>query len=155
MFTRRTIIGIIAGAIIIGIGVAALVTSIGVQTLNIEETIEVGKSLPYNINGPEGSSQHMYITGEKFDLELASPADGLQIPLTSYKNELTLDWVHLAGGVTDIRIQNTGSTELDVRATLNVSTDPILFAYHFVVITAGVIIIGFSLGFSIRKPKGF
>ncbi len=155
MFTRRTIIGIIVGAAIIGIGAAALVASIGTQTLNIEETIEVGESLPYNINGPDGSSQHMYITGEKFDLELSSPADGLQIPLNSYKDELTLDWTHMASGITDIRIQNTGSTVLDVRATLNVATDPILFAYHFVVITAGVIIIGFSLGFSVRKPRGF
>ena len=44
---------------------------------------------------------------------------------------------------------------MTVEATLNVTTDPILFSYHFIVIISGMIIIGFSMGFTIRKPKGF
>lgn len=155
MFTRRTVIGIVIGAAIIGIGVSALITSIGPKTLEIQETIPIGESLPYNINAPDGSAQTMNIVGEKFDLELSSPGNATQIPLSSYKGELTLEWIHAEDGTTNIKVQNTGSTELTVNAVLNVSTDPILFAYHFVVITAGLIIIGFSLGFSVRRPKGF
>ena len=155
MFTGRTIIGIVVGAAIIGIGVAALVDSVGLRSLEREETVPVGDSLRYNIDASAGAEQEILVTGEKFDVELSSPGGGLQIPAGSYKDELVLDWVHLADGTTDVRIQNTGGTELAVRAAFNVSTDPILFAYHFMVITAGVIIIGFSLGFSVRKPRGF
>ena len=155
MFTKRTIIGIIIGAIIIGIAVAALITSFSLQTLDLTETIEVGKSLPYTITAPANTSQSMVITGDKFDVTLSSPGDGLQIPLTSYTDQTTLDWTHQKDGVTTVRIQNTGNADLTVDSLLKISTDPILFAYHFIVITAGIIIIGFSLGFSVRKPKGF
>src|SRR3972149_885428 len=49
----------------------------------------------------------------------------------------------------------TGDSELRINGTLQFLSDPILITYHIVVITAGVIIIGFSAGFSIRKPRGF
>ena len=104
----------------------------------------------------------MKITGEKFDIKLSSPGTGLQIPneekdgtVESYEDELVLDWIHQEDGVTRLHIQNTGSTDLEVDASLNVTTDPILFSYHIIVITSGVIIIGFSMGFTLRKPKGF
>ena len=171
MFTKRTIIGIVVGAAIIGIGGYALATSFGLQSINLTETIPTGSSLPYTITAPASTPQSMVITGEKFELSLTSPKQegastgddndnimddtSLQIPSTIYTKQLTLDWTHAADGQTKIRIKNVGSDELVVDSTLLVSTDPILFAYHFIVITAGVIIIGFSLGFSIRKPKGF
>ncbi|RMW38206.1 MAG: hypothetical protein EA447_03930 [Nitrosopumilus sp.] len=155
MLAKRTIIGFIVGSVIIGIGVYSLITGIGFQTVEVNETFGVGESTSYQIKANSGASQSMTIIGDSFDLELTSPADGLQIPNTSYKKELSLDWVHLEDGVTFIEIQNTGSTDFEVTATLNVTTDPILFTYHLVVITAGVIIIGFSMGFTLRKPKGF
>ena len=40
------------------------------------------------------------------DVKLESPADGLQIPNTSYKDKWTLDWVHLVDGESIIQIQN-------------------------------------------------
>ena len=92
---------------------------------------------------------------QKFDIKLSSPGDGLQIPKTSHTKEVTLDWVFLKDGKTEINLQNTGSSELKVDATLQVTTDPILFTYHIVVITSGMVIIGFSMGFTLRKPKGF
>jgi len=33
--------------------------------------------------------------------------------------------------------------------------DPIQITYHIMVIIGGVVILGFSAGFSVRKPKGF
>ena len=155
MLAKRTIIGFIVGSLIIGIGVYSLITGFGFQTVEVNEIFGVGESTSYQIKANNGASQNMKIIGDSFDLEMNSPGDGLQIPNTSYKKELSLEWVHLEDGITFIEIQNTGSTDFQVTATLNVTTDPILFTYHLVVITAGVIIIGFSMGFTLRKPKGF
>ena len=155
MLAKRTIIGFIVGSLIIGIGIYSLITGFGFQTVEVNETFGVGESTSYQIKANNGASQKMKIIGDSFDLEMNSPGDGLQIPNTSYKKELSLEWVHLEDGITFIEIQNTGSTDFQVTATLNVTTDPILFTYHLVVITAGVIIIGFSMGFTLRKPKGF
>lgn len=155
MLSKRTIIGTIVGSVIIAIGIYSLISDIGLQTIKVDETFAVGESTSYQITANEHAKQHMKITGEKFDLKLASPGDGLQIPKTSYTKETTLDWVHLKNGVTVINLQNTGSSELKVDATFEVTVDPILFTYHIVVITSGMVIIGFSMGFTLRKPKGF
>jgi len=70
----------------------------------------------------------MMITGDAFDLKLTSPSTGLQIPnTTSYKNELKLDWVHLADGETIIQIQNTGNTELEITGVIITSYQPEYF----------------------------
>ena len=155
MLAKRTIIGFIVGSIIIGIGIYSLISGIGFQTVEVDETFGVGESTSYQIRANSGAQQKMTVTGEKFDLTLSSPGDGLQLPNTSYSKEFTQDWIHLEDGITLIKIQNTGSTDFNVVATLNVTTDPILFTYHLIVITAGVVIIGFSMGFTMRKPKGF
>ncbi|MFB5637125.1 MAG: hypothetical protein ACE5RF_01830, partial [Nitrosarchaeum sp.] len=114
-----------------------------------------GESTSYQITSTKGAYQKMKITGEKFDLKLSSPGNGLQIPKTPHAKEVTLEWFYLQDGVTLINLQNTGSSELKVDATLQVSADPIMFTYHLIVITSGVVIIGFSMGFTLRKPKGF
>jgi hypothetical protein len=155
VLSKRTIIGLVVGSAIIGIGIYSLISDIGLQTMQVNETFAVGESTSYQITANEHAIQHMKITGEKFDLKLSSPGDGLQIPKTSHVKEVTLDWTHLKNGVTVINLQNTGSSELKVDATLQVTVDPILFTYHIVVITSGMVIIGFSMGFTLRKPKGF
>lgn len=155
MLSKRTIIGLVVGSAIIGIGIYSLISDIGLQTMQVNETFAVGESTSYQITANEHAKQFMKITGEKFDLKLSSPGDGLQIPKTSHVKEITLEWTHLKNGVTVINLQNTGSSELKVDATLQVTVDPILFTYHIVVITSGMVIIGFSMGFTLRKPKGF
>ena len=155
MLSKRTIIGIVVGSVIIAIGLFALVTSFGIQTKNIDETLGLGKPTTYQFTAPIHSKQLLNITGNSFNLTLASPRGGLQIPEQAYKNELSLEWVHLVDGVSRIQIQNTGDSELRINGTFQFLSDPILITYHIVVITAGVVIIGFSAGFSIRKPRGF
>ena len=155
MMSKRTIIGLIVGSAIIAIGIYSLISDIGFQTVDVNETFGVGESTSYQIRANGGASQTMTISAEKFDLKLSSPGDGLQLPNTSYTDETTLNWTHLEDGVTMIKLQNTGSTDLQIHASFNVTVDPILFTYHLVVITAGVVIIGFSMGFTLRKPKGF
>ena len=155
MLAPRTIIGFIVGSAIIGIGVYSLVSGFGFQTIDVDETFEIGEATSYQISANKGAHQQMMITGDKFDLQLSSPGDDPQIPSTSFTKETTLDWAHFEDGVTRIKIQNTGPSELHILATFNVTPDPILFTYHFLVIISGIIIIGFSMGFTIRKPKGF
>ncbi len=156
MLSKRSIIGLIAGIAIIAIGGASLILHIGTITINENYVVEVGDSAFYTIPAPNHTPQHMMITGDAFDLKLTSPSTGLQIPnTTSYKNELTLDWVHVADGETKIQIQNTGNTELEITGVLIRSSDPIWFTFDLMVIISGMVIIGFSMGFTLRKPKGF
>jgi hypothetical protein len=155
MLSKRTIIGLIVGSAIIAIGGYSLLTHIGPLTVNEDYTVAIGDSMSYTIPALNHTPQHMIIVGDAFDLKLQSPSTGLQIPLTSYKNELTLDWVHVADGETKILIQNTGSSELSITGVLIRTSDPIWFTYDLMVITSGMVIIGFSMGFTLRKPKGF
>jgi len=156
MLTKRTIIGLIVGIAIIAIGGYSLILHIGTITINENYVVEVGGSTIYTIPAPNHTPQHMEITGDAFDLKFKSPSTGLQIPnMTSYKNELTLDWVHVADGETIIHIQNTGNSELEITGVLIRSPDPIWFTYDLMVIISGMVIIGFSMGFTLRKPKGF
>jgi len=155
VISKRTIIGLIVGSAIIAIAGASLIIHIGTITINENYVIEVGDSALYTIPAPIHTPQSMTITGDTFDLKLQSPGDGLQIPLTSYKKELPLDWTHLEDGESIIQIQNTGNTELSITGVLIRSSDPIWFTYDLMVIISGMVIIGFSMGFTLRKPKGF
>ena len=155
MLSKRTIIGLVVGSIIIGIGGYSLITHIGLVTINENYIVGTGDSTVYTIPAPAHTFQEMKIVGDSFDLEMSSPGEGLQIDKSSYKNELNLDWVHLIDGQTVIKIQNTGNTELEITGTLIRSSDPIWFTFDLMVIISGMVIIGFSMGFTLRKPKGF
>ena len=166
MLSKRTIIGIIVGSAIIAIGGFSLLTHIGPLTVNEDYTVAIGDSMSYTIPAPNHTPQHMEISGESFDLKLESPSTGLQIPnlesentFESFKKRvdepLTLDWTHLDDGESKILIQNTGDTELKITGILIRTSDPIWFTYDLMVITSGMVIIGFSMGFTLRKPKGF
>jgi len=155
MLSKRTIIGLVIGTAIIAIGGYSLLTHIGTITIHEDYVLGIGDTIPYTIPAPAHTPQKMKIIGDAFDLKLQSPGVGLQIPNTSYKNELELDWTHLIDGETKILIQNTGNSELSVTGELIRSSDPIWFTYDLMVITSGMVIIGFSMGFTLRKPKGF
>ncbi len=155
MYSKRTIIGIIVGGIIVGIGVYSLLMSFGIQTIQVNDTIDVGQGDTYTLNAPAHTEQIMNVTGDTFDIYLTSPPNGLQIPNTPHKDHVSLQWIHLEDGLSTFKIQNTGSSELEVVGIVKVESDPIWFTYHLMVIIAGLVIIGFSAGFSVRKPKGF
>ena len=155
MLSKRTIIGLVVGSIIIGIGGYSLITHIGTITIHEDYIVGTGDSTVYTIPAPAGTPQTMKIVGDSFDLKLQSPGDGLQIPKKKKKKETTLDWVHSEDGATGIQIQNTGNTDLEITGTLIRSSDPIWFTFDLMVIISGMVIIGFSMGFTLRKPKGF
>ena len=155
MISKRTVIGIAVWSVIVAIGIVSLITLFGIQTIQVDETFGLGESTSYRLNAPNHTPQTMKITGNTFNVTLSSPGGGLHIPLTTHKNEVTFDWVHLADGTSRIDIQNTGDSEVRVVATFQASTDPIFFTKAILVITSGLVIMGFSLAFSIRKPRGF
>ena len=155
MLSKRTVIGLVVGSVIMGIGAASLIQHLGTITINEEHYLPMGDSAFYTIPAPDGSQQRMQITGDSFNVTLTSPGVGLQVPETAHKNELELDWIHLMDGVTNIKIENTGSDELLITGTLVRSSDPIWFTFDLMVIISGMVIIGFSMGFTMRRPKGF
>ena len=156
MLAARTVIGLVVGSLVIGLGAFALVNSLA-PTISMNENfvISPGDSEFFTIPAPRDAPQYMTIIGDSFDLKLTSPGDGLNMPNTSYKKELVLDWIHAEDGQTIIVIQNTGASELEIIANTNQTPDPFGITFDFMVITSGVVILGFSLGFTLRKPKGF
>ena len=156
MLAVRTIIGLVVGSLVIGLGAFALDNSLA-PTISMNENfiISPGDSEFFTIPAPKDAPQYMMIVGDSFDLKLTSPGDGLSISNTSYKKELVLDWSHTEDGQTIIVIQNTGASELEITANTNQTPDPFGITFDFMVITSGVVILGFSLGFTLRKPKGF
>ena len=155
MLNKRTIIGISVGSVITAIGIFALITSLGVQTISVDDTFEIGESTTYTLNSPAHTKQRLDINGTSFRVSLVSPPGGLQIPESDYKNELSVEWVHLEEGVSILDLQNTGDSKLHVVGNVNVILDPFLIAYRLLIIISGLVIIGFSAAFSVRKPKGF
>ena len=166
MLSKRTIIGLAIGGIIIGLAGYSLLDKLGPSiTVNEDFIIEPGDSATFRIPGPNNSAQHMEIFGASFDLNLKSPGVGLQIPSSSentfesFKNRtdepLILDWVHLEDGMTEIRVQNTGNSQLEIVSATEQTPNPFGFTIDLMVLTTGVVIIGFSMGFTLRKPKGF
>ena len=163
-----TIIGMIAGSVITSIGIAAFVNSsglltepiddalvIGLKIIPIDDTFAIGDSETYTLNAPAHAKQRFDINGTSFSVTLVSPRGGLQIADENYKNELSLEWVHLEEGTSTLKIQNTGDSELHVLGSVQIILDPLVIISPLLVIITGLVILGFSAGFSIRKPKGF
>lgn len=155
MFSTRTIIGIAVGAVIVAVPLVSLVADLTGGPLVISEEYGIGETASYSITGDEGATHSMTITADKFQLKLESPGEGFSIPSGEYEDVHSMEWVHQKSGRTLIQIQNIGEDVMNIDATLEISEDPLWFAYRLVVITTGVIIIGLSLGFSVRKPRGF
>ena len=156
MFNKFTIIGLIIGSIISILGAASMADSFAnpneIQDTN--ETFGIGDSDKIRFNAPENSYQTITVTGDAFDLKIITP-DVTNNVDKSIKDKITFSWTNLTPGENIIQIQNTGQSEFTVSGTFELQRDPLFFTYSILVIVAGIVIIGFSAGFSVRKPKGF
>jgi len=156
VFSKFTIIGLIIGGIISLLGAASMVDSFAnpneIQDTN--ETFGVGDADKIRFNAPENSFQTITVTGEAFDLKIITPDDSNNVD-QNIKGKATFSWTNLTPGEIIIQIQNTGNSEFNVSGTFELQRDPLFFTYSILVIVAGIVIIGFSAGFSVRKPKGF
>jgi hypothetical protein len=156
MLNKFTIIGIIIGSVISILGAASMINSLGTPNEIQEDsaTFGVGDLDKINFNAPENSSQSLIVTGDSFDIKITTPDPSNDVD-ASFKDKANLSWTSTTSGQTIITIQNTGDSGFTEEYKFELARDPLFFTYSILVIIAGVVIIGFSAGFSTKKPKGF
>jgi len=156
MLNKYTIVGLIAGCIISGLGVISMIDFLvnPVDIMDFDDDFGVGESTTFSFQAPENSLQKLMITGSSFDVKVSIPDNVAKFD-NSYKNEADVSWVNTVSGENIIKIQNTGNSELNAKGTLEKSRDPLFLTYHLLVIIAGIVVIGFSAAFTVRKPRGF
>ena len=156
MLNKYTIIGLIAGCIISGLGVISMIDFLAnpVDVMDFDDDFGVGESTIFSFQAPENSVQKLMITGISFDVKV-SIQDNVAKFDNSYKDKADISWVNTIAGENIIKIQNTGNSELNAKGTLEKSREPLFFTYHILVVIAGMVVIGFSAAFTVRKPRGF
>ena len=156
MLNKLTIIGIIIGSAISILGAVSMATSFNSPNEIQEDyaTFGVGDLDKINFNAPENSYQSLTVTGDSFDIKITTP-DSINDVDASFKDKASFSWTSNNAGQTIITIQNTGDSEFTENYKFELARDPLFFTYSILVIVAGVVIIGFSAGFSTKKPKGF
>ena len=156
MLNKYTIIGLIVGCIISGLGVASMIDSFAnpIEIRQTNDTFGIGDSDKIRFNALANSFQTLTITGDTFDVKILTTDEKNNID-NSYKDEATFSWTNTVSGENVIQIQNTGKSEFNVSGTFELSRDPLFLTYHILVIIAGIVVIGFSAAFTVRKPRGF
>jgi len=156
MLNKFTIIGLIIGSAISLLGVSSMVDSLSNpnEVQEDTQTFGVGEMDKIQFTAPENSSQKITITGDSFDVKISTPNSSNDID-ESFKGKANLSWTSTDSGETIIVIQNTGESEFTENYRFELERDPLFFTYSILVIIAGIVIIGFSAGFSAKKPKGF
>ena len=119
-----------------------------------DETFGIGDADKIRFNAPENSFQTLTVSGDSFDLKIITPNESNNVD-QSFKGKASFSWTNLTPGENIIQIQNTGNSEFNIYGKFELQRDPLFFTYSILVIVAGIVIIGFSAGFSVRKPKGF
>lgn len=154
MLTRRTIIGIGIGGLAVSLGTFFLIQSIFYNIHEIDEKVDIGKSDVFQFDALQHYHELLNVTGNSFHVKLTTPSNGLQVD-DSFQNQISFDWTVLENGKNFINITNTGGSLLHVTGQLKAVVNPIVYTSHIIVITSGILIIGISAAFSIRKPRGF
>jgi len=156
VLNKYTIIGLIVGCVISGLGVASMIDSLvnPIEIRQTNDTFGTGDSDKIRFNAPANSFQTLTITGDTFDVKILTADEKNNID-DSYKDEATFSWTNTVSGENVIQIQNTGKSEFNISGTFELSRDPLFLTYHILVIIAGIVVIGFSAAFSVRKPRGF
>jgi len=156
VLNKYTIIGLIVGCIISGLGTVSMIDSLvnPIETIQTNDTFGIGDSDKIRFNAPANSFQTLTITGDTFDVKILTTDEKNNID-NSYRNKETFSGTNMASGENVIQIQNTGKSEFNISGTFEVSQDPLFLTYHILVIIAGIVVIGFSAAFTVRKPRGF
>ena len=156
MLNKYTIIGLIVGCIISGLGTASMIDSFvnPIETIQTNDTFGIGGSDKIRFNAPANSFQTLTITGDTFDVKILTTDEKNNID-NSYNDKETFSWTNTLSGENIIQIQNTGKSEFNKSGTFELACDPLFLTYHILVIIAGIVVIGFSAAFTVRKPRGF
>ena len=156
MLNKYTVVGLIAGGIISGLGVISMIDFLvnPIDVMDFDDEFGVGESTTFVFQAPENSLQKIMITGNSFDVKVSIPDNVVKFD-NSYKDKADISWVNTISGENILKLQNTGNSELNAKGTLEKSRDPLFLTYHILVIIAGIVVIGFSAAFTVRKPRGF
>ena len=156
MLNKYTIIGLIVGCVISGLGVISMIDFLvnPIDVMNFDDNFGVGESTTFVFQAQDNSFQKLVITGNAFDVKVYTPGNEIKFD-GSYKDKADISWVNTISGENVIKIQNIGNSELNAKGTLEKSRDPLFLTYHILVIIAGIVVIGFSAAFTVRKPRGF
>jgi len=156
MLNKYTIIGLIVGCIISGLGVASMIDFLvnPIDIMDFDDNFGVGESTTFVFQAPENSFQKFVVTGNSFDVKVYTSNNEIKFD-DSYKDRVDISWTNTISGENVIKIQNIGNSELNAKGTLEKSRDPLFLTYHILVIIAGIVVIGFSAAFTVRKPRGF
>ena len=156
MLNKYTIIGLVAGCIISGLGVASMIDSLAnpIEMRPPSATFGIGDSDKIRFDSPANSFQTFTVTGDTFDVKILTADEKNNID-DSFKNKASFSWTNTISGENIIQIQNTGQSEFNITGTFELSRDPLFLTYHILVIIAGIVVIGFSAAFTVRKPRGF
>ena len=156
MLNKYTIIGLIVGCIISGLGVASMIDFLvnPIDVMNFDDNFGVGESTTFVFQAQDNSFQKFVITGNAFDVKVYTPDNEVKFD-GSYRDRADISWTNTISGENIIKIQNIGNSELNAKGTLEKSRDPLFLTYHILVIIAGIVVIGFSAAFTVRKPRGF
>ena len=156
MLNKYTIVGLVAGCIISGLGVASMIDSLAnpIEIRPTSDTFGIGDSDKIRFDAPANSFQTFTVTGDTFDVKILTADEKNNID-DSFKNKASFSWTNTISGDNIIQIQNTGQSEFNITGTFELSRDPLFLTYHILVIIAGIVVIGFSAAFTVRKPRGF
>ena len=156
MLNKFTIVGLIIGSIVSILGASSMVSSLSSPSEIQEDSVTfgIGDMDKIQFNAPENSFQSLTVTGDSFDIKITTPDSSNDVD-QSFKDKASFSWTSATSGEITIIIQNTGNSEFTENYKFELERDPLFFTYSILVIIAGIVIIGFSAGFSARKPKGF
>jgi len=154
MLTKRSLIGIGIGSVAVVLGSFFLLQTIMSNSHDVNDIVDIGKSDIFSFDAQKHYHEFLNVTGSSFYVKIKTPKDGLQVD-NDFKNLVSFDWYSLDDGKHFINITNTGGSILHVTGKLQAVTNPLIFTSHLIVISSGVLIIGISAAFSIRRPKGF
>ena len=155
MLTKKTAIGIGIGALAVTLGSYSLIQSLASNGIHeINEIVDIGKSDVFQFDAQKHFHELLNVTGTSFHVKLKTPSNGLQVD-KDFQEEISFDWYSLENGNHFINITNTGGSLLHVTGKLQAVENPLIFTSHLIVISSGVLIIGISAVFSIKKPRGF
>ena len=154
MLTKRSLIGIGIGSVAVVLGSFFLLQTIFINSNNVSDIVDIGKSDIFSFDAQKHYHESLNVTGSSFYVKMKTPGTGLQVD-DDFNNQVSFDWYSLENGKHFINITNTGGSVLHVTGKLQAVTNPLIFTSHLIVISSGVLIIGISAAFSIRRPKGF
>ena len=154
MLTKKSAAGIGIGLVAVVLGTFFLLQTIISNVHDVNDTVDIAKSDVFQFDAEKHYHELLNVTGSSFHVQMKTPGTGLQVD-KDFQKAVSFDWVSLQNGKHFINITNTGGSTLHVTGKLQAVTNPIIFTSHLIVISSGILIIGISAVFSIRKPKGF